>query len=110
MSKIGTAVADAMDRTGKEAEELTEEEVFYPETSGDRLAKALEEESHPAHSVRRLLDRDMNSDDAFELGIILWDLASLAHRLNAFRGDLSPVKEDLDLSIAKLTKIAGRIK
>lgn len=79
MSKIGNAVLGAQERTGKEIGELTPEDIF-------------DQEIEDLHT-----------------GFILQDMRTGVAHLNTLRGDLSPIKEDLDLLIAQLIKIAERI-
>lgn len=91
MSKIGNAVLEAQERTGKTVEELTNEDIS------------------PAARARALIDKGIEADPAFQLGYIMYDLDCRANDLNAFTGDLGAVKEELDTVIAKLTKVAEKL-
>lgn len=96
MSKIGDAVIEAQERTGKTVGELEPEDLKV---------------DHPAAKARKFMnDDDMDVDQAVLLGWTIFDLENSTNALNAFRGDLRPVKADIELVIAKLTKLSEKIK
>lgn len=64
----------------------------------------------PAARARNLVDQQMEADPAFQLGWIMYDLESRANDLNAFTGDLTAVKDEIDTVIAKLTKVAEKLQ
>jgi len=78
MSKIGQAVIEAQERTGKTVAEI---ELFdiAPEDLTD-----------------------------FYVGQAIWQLECNVNELNALGADLSPNKKELDRIIAKLTKMAEK--
>lgn len=92
MSKIGSAVLEAQERTGKTVDELTNEDIS------------------PAARARNHVNSGMEADPAFQLGWIMYDLESRADDLNVFSGDLTAVKDEIDTVIAKLTKVAEKLQ
>ena len=64
-----------------------------------------------AQVARTLVEqRGVDTETAFAFGWILHDLDARANSLNVMEADLSPIADELDMVIAKLTKAAERIK
>lgn len=86
-----------MAKSGKMYLDATEDDM------GSKLTKSVK-------FMRYLVENDpkMSVNDAVNLGWATHDMHASIDRLNAFAGDLSVVSDDIDVAIARLTKLSAK--
>jgi len=81
----------------------------YLEATQDDMGTVEGTPTVAAELIRGLIkDNDLTMNEAATLGWSIHEIDTAANRLNAYGGDLSPISSDLDIIIAKLTKVAEK--